>query len=232
MKYFLIAIILFSTIFIWNDTLVSKQNDQLKELEDMVEAAESNGFRLKTWSMIIREKRQIPNINSFIRNIEGYSFIELTDDGARKFVADGQNKNGANESILIVETGSNQYQIIYEISSLSFTEEVRNYYAEKLSRITNELFTSNAQNFTCIEAVSDDIIDIVCLIKKITKKLQFATQTQLKDKHFTTWTGYTPEWDQIMEIDNQPINAQIALKNTEDHQTTLIIGTPILVTEY
>ncbi|KAB8126697.1 hypothetical protein F9U64_19350 [Gracilibacillus oryzae] len=232
MKYFLSAIILFSAIFLYNGPIFSKQEDQLNELKDMVEVTGSNGFDLENWSIIIREKRQISNIDSFISKVEGYLFIESSKEGVKKFVADGQNGNGVNEHIVIVEIGKEQYQIIYEISSPAFTKKVQNDYAEKLSRITNELFTSNAQYFTCVEAVSNDKIDIVCLIKNITKQLQMTTHSKLKDTNFTTWTGHTPEWDQVMEIDDQAINAQIAVKNTEDNQTTLIIGTPILVTEY
>ncbi|MFC4402877.1 YwmB family TATA-box binding protein [Gracilibacillus xinjiangensis] len=232
MKYYFIAIILFSAIFIWNNKNISGQGDTLTELEDMIETSEANGFGLESWSHIIREKREIPDINSFITNVEGYSFKEIKNESAKKFVADGQNNDGVNESILIVETGIQQYQIIYEIASSAWSEEVRNDYNSKISQITDGLFTSNAQNFTCVEAITDDIIDIVCLINKITEKLQISTYTQLKDSNFTTWTGHTPKWDQEIEIDNHSINAQIAVKNAEDNRTTLIIGTPILVTEY
>ena len=76
------------------------------------------------------------------------------------------------------------------------------------------------------------MIDIVCLIEKISETLNLTIYDQLKDNKFQTWTGYTPKWEQSISIDDNEINTHIAVTKGSNNQSTLIIGTPILITEY
>ncbi|MFC4386522.1 YwmB family TATA-box binding protein [Gracilibacillus marinus] len=233
---FYIGIIIFiiTTTLLWRETLATSQTDVLQPIDDMYEAITEQQFKLKKWQLMIRENRTILDIHSFIGKLEGYKIKESTNEqGVKKYIAEDTHKEiEVSESIVIVAIDDKRYQIMYEISSSKYSKEVQKDYMEKINRTTNELFTDNAQYFSCIEALNDGIMDIVCLIKKLTKQLQIDTRNQLTDENFSTWTGYTPKWEQTIVMDDYKQNAHIAVKNTEDNQTELIIGTPILVIEY
>lgn len=233
MKRFLLGgIILILIVIIWQEVEASSIESSQQQIEEMLNIAEENDFQLDKWEVVVRENLLIENVDEFIQGLGGFEIGKTQIDGVTKYRGDRHSSANIVESLLIVRTSEKEYQVIYKISSSDYSEEVKKTYLRKLDEMTEKLFTENAQYFTCLEAVKNGMIDIVCLIEKIAETLNLTIYDQLKDNKFQTWTGYTPKWEQSISIDDNEINTHIAVTKGSNNQSTLIIGTPILITEY
>lgn len=59
------------------------------------------------------------------------------------------------------------------------------------------------------------------------------TVDQLETKTFASYTGYTPEIDQWLQIGDQRINLNMAVHyNQSDHRTYVTIASPVITREY
>ncbi|SHM61822.1 YwmB family TATA-box binding protein [Gracilibacillus kekensis] len=204
------------------------------ELDDMIEIIDEQQLNLSNWQTTIKETQKINDISSFKKKLKGYQLNMVENDSNIKYQSNTQERGGINETVLIVRTSSekNTYKIIYTISSTDTTTEVLDIYKNRVDSITKVLFTENAQIFSCVEAWKSGIIDIVCFIEFVKKSLDMTIIDEIKDSHFYSWTGFTPEWDESLIQDTEEFNIQIAVREGIGDRTTVTIGTPILINEY
>lgn len=239
MKYLFITLVTVGMMFWIDQTLIETKTDMDNdnEIDDMIEIVDQYNLQLSNLQTTIKESRKITDINSFIATINGYqlSMQENEENSRIKFESDRQESTGISESLLLVRTDEqkNHYQVIYTITSTEAAPDVLNLYKERTRTITNELFTENAQYFTCVEAWNDGIIDIVCLINFLNKRLNLTIIDEINEPHFHSWTGFTPDWNNKLKQQNdEKINVQIAVRERIGERTTVTIGTPILIHEY
>ncbi|WP_018930773.1 YwmB family TATA-box binding protein [Gracilibacillus lacisalsi] len=239
MKYFFILLatvgMMFSVDQLLTETKTNIENQ--KEIDELIELVEEQDLQLSNLQTTIKEEMEIADIESFISEINGYQLDiqEKDQDKNRlKFSSDRQENNGITESILLVRTNEQeeQYQVIYTITATETAPEVLKVYKEKIKTITNGLFTKNAQYFSCVEAWKDGIIDIVCFINFVKTRLNMTITDEIKEPDFYTWTGYTPKWNNKLQLNDEEINLQIAVRERIGDRTTITIGTPILIHEY
>ncbi len=243
MKYLFLLLATVGMMFFIDQLLIeTKTNTESQnELEDMIEIVEEQNLNLSKLQTTIKESREISDLQSFISKINGYHLNMQADDKEHnrlKFDSDRQENNGITESILLVRTNEqqNRYQVIYTINMTETTNkttpEVLEVYKEKVNSITNELFTEDAQYFSCVEAWEDGIIDIVRFIDFVKSRLKMTIIDEVKEPHFNTWTGFTPNWENKLKQNDEEINVQIAVRERIGDRTTITIGTPILIHEY
>lgn len=236
MKYLAIILsITISILFLESSTLLSSTDEpSLHELEKLLELAAEQDVNLSNWQITIKENREIEQIDRFIKLLEGYNFSKDKNSSSTKWQGNRQEKNGINESILIVRTSQeyNKYQISYTIGSQKSTSDILFLSEEKVNTVTNKFFTENAQYFACIELWKSGIIDIACFLNFVESKFNMSLVEEVKETSLKTWTGLTPVWNNELKYDNKEINFQIAIRKQIEDRTTIQIGTPILINEY
>ena len=53
----------------------------------------------------------------------------------------------------------------------------------------------------------------------------------LEEIAFVSVSAYTEEWKDALAVNREKMNVQVALRNT-DNKTTVVVGTPIITSEY
>ncbi|GAE92496.1 hypothetical protein JCM21714_1500 [Gracilibacillus boraciitolerans JCM 21714] len=234
MKY----LFLFLFLFTWSSIFAlhvesHKDTNNVKQIEDMLELVDQQNLNLLKWQTIIKETREINNINQFKDHLKGYQMSVTKNKSHITFTKDTQETGGFNEQILLVKANmQNTYQVIYIIESSKTTTEVLEAYKKRMNTITSDLFTKNAQTFSCIEAWKNDIIDIVRFINIVNSTLKMSIIDETKENNFYTWTGYTKKWTDTIQQDEKEFNIQIAVRAGLGDRTNVTIGTPILINEY
>ncbi|SFM16260.1 TATA-box binding [Gracilibacillus orientalis] len=239
MKYLFILLATVGMMFFVDQLFIETKTNiaNQKEIDDMIELVEEQNLKLSNLQTTIRESMEISDIDSFISKINGYQLtIQKNDEehNRLKFDSDRQENSDITETLLLVRTNEqeNQYQVIYTISMTETAPAVLKVYKEKINSMTNELFTENAQYFSCVDAWKDGIIDIVCFIDFVKSTLNMTIIDETKEPHFNTWTGFTPKWENKLKQNDEEINLQIAVRERIGDRTTVTIGTPILIHEY
>ncbi|GAA0289513.1 hypothetical protein GGQ92_002444 [Gracilibacillus halotolerans] len=228
MKYlFLISALTISFLF----SSMTAQSE-FHTIDDMVELAREQNMNLANWQMTIRELVLIQDITSFIEYQTGKGFyIGKKKDG--NIQLNRQKQSGLNETLLLVYTNDkDMYHVSYFISSEEYSNEMKKNADNYIKSVKNDVFSQNAQKFSCIFTNFDGIIDFDVLKKSAINRLNLRTIEETREDHFWTWSAHNPKWEHNIEINDEQMNIQIAVKHTENNQSNIIIGTPILISEY
>ncbi len=215
------------------DQAIGKQSS-FNEIEEMIYISEENDFRLNKWQFMIQESREV-DIQGLLDSLEERGVHLKKEVGADsiKYVGNRQKMADWNETFIIVRAKeSSIYQLKYIITGSEFDQSLHQDYKGYVESITKDLFTENAQNFSCIESVNSGMIDIVSFIKSVEQYLDLKYIDKIEEENFYTWSGYTPKWENVIPLGESDMNVQIALREKPEDKTILTIGTPILVTEY
>ncbi|WP_130859281.1 YwmB family TATA-box binding protein [Gracilibacillus phocaeensis] len=204
-----------------------------EEIGDMLATFQTYDLNLANLQTTIKETRKISEMDRFIESMKGYHMNIVENEKNIRFESADKNKMPTQETLLLVPTAKDStYQIIYTISSPLDQMKVLDTYHLKVKKVTNELFSQNAQYFSCLEAWKDDIIDIVSFIKFVKKQLDITIIDEINEPEFYTWTGYTKQWTNKLKQQDDDINVHIAVSERIGDKTNITIGTPILITEY
>ncbi|WP_066188074.1 YwmB family TATA-box binding protein [Gracilibacillus timonensis] len=204
-----------------------------EEIGDMLATFQTYDLNLANLQTTIKETRKISEMDRFIESMKGYHMNIVENEKNIRFESADKNKMTTQETLLLVPTAKDStYQIIYTISSPLDQMKVLDTYHLKVKKVTNELFSQNAQYFSCLEAWKDDIIDIVSFIKFVKKQLDITIIDEINEPEFYTWTGYTKQWTNKLKQQDDDINVHIAVSERIGDKTNITIGTPILITEY
>lgn len=228
MKYFLLAIV-FTISFLFSSPT---PHTEFTKIDDMLEFTDEHGTNLVNWQITFRELVSIQDITSFIDKQMGKGFyISKKNDG--KYELNRQKKSGLNETLLLVYSNDrDNYQIIYSVSSDEISNEMKKIADNYIKTVKKDVFSKNVEKFSCIFTNFDGIIDFGVLKKSAINRLDLRTIEETREDQFWTWTAHNPNWDHHIEINEEQMNTQIAVKHTENNESNIIIGTPILISEY
>lgn len=238
MKKLAILLTVAMCILICKESIILSETSEptTYEVEKLLQFTDDLDLKLSNWQITIKENREIIDIARFIDNMSGYKLTKDTDNPI-KWSGNRQEMSGIDESILLVRTNEkeNKYQISYTISfdsENSIKADGLHAANKKLKTITKDLFTRDAQYFSCIEVWNNGKIDIAYFLKKAELNLNMTIYDEVNEPILQTWTGWTAEWENSLRHHNKKINCQIAIKKGIDDRTTIQIGTPILINEY
>lgn len=229
MKYFLFVIAIILSIFISN----SATHTEIGKVEEMYQLADQQNLNLVNWQIVIRDSISIDDISSFVENQIGKDFyVSERVDG--KIKLNRQKKSRLNETLLLVSKyNENRYEVIYSISAEEFDQNFKKVAEKYIKNVENNIFSADAQKFSCIYTNFDGIIEFGEFKKIAKNRLNLQTIDETREDKFWTWTAHHPNWDNgINTRDDERMNIQIAVKHTENEQSNVIIGTPILISEY
>ncbi|CUB09012.1 hypothetical protein BN2127_JRS1_00796 [Bacillus cereus] len=205
-----------------------------QKMESMIEAVEKNDAKVEKWSWLARETKTISNIHTFQKllndvkdkaNIQKWE-LEQSPDG---YKATSYKKFSSYEERVVVtwskeNTKENTF-IIFEVSGAKWDPK----YIQK----TNKIFSEKPIIYTCVQGVLNDKIEGVLQNKtnQVLKDLSARAIEQIEERAFVSVSAYNKKWDDALSTNREKINVQIAIRST-DNKDTIVVGTPIITSEY
>ena len=205
-----------------------------QKMESMIAAVEKNDAKVEKWSWLARETKTISNIHTFQKllndvkdkaNIQKWE-LEQSPDG---YKATSYKKFSSYEERVVVtwskeNTKENTF-IIFEVSGAKWDPK----YIQK----TNKIFSEKPIIYTCVQGVLNDKIEGVLQNKtnQVLKDLSARAIEQIEERAFVSVSAYNKKWDDALSTNREKINVQIAIRST-DNKDTIVVGTPIITSEY
>ncbi|MEJ9254730.1 YwmB family TATA-box binding protein [Bacillus wiedmannii] len=205
-----------------------------QKMESMIATLEKNDAKVEKWSWLARETKTISNIHMFQRllndvkdkaNIQKWE-LEQSPDG---YKATSYKKFSSYEERVVVtwskeNTKENTF-IIFEVSGAKWDPK----YIQK----TNKIFSEKPIIYTCVQGVLNDKIEGVLQNKtnQFLKDLSARAIEQIEERAFVSVSAYNKKWDDALSTNREKINVQIAIRST-DNKDTIVVGTPIITSEY
>lgn len=205
-----------------------------QKMENMIAAVEKNDAKVEKWSWLARETKTISNIRTFQKllndvkdkaNIQKWE-LEQSPDG---YKATSYKKFSSYEERVVVtwskeNTKENTF-IIFEVSGAKWDPK----YIQK----TNKIFSEKPIIYTCVQGVLNDKIEGVLQNKtnQVLKDLSARAIEQIEERAFVSVSAYNKKWDDALSTNREKINVQIAIRST-DNKDTIVVGTPIITSEY
>lgn len=205
-----------------------------QKMESMIAAVEKNDAKVEKWSWLARETKTISNIHTFQKllndvkdkaNIQKWE-LEQSPDG---YKATSYKKFSSYEERVVVtwskeNTKENTF-IIFEVSGAKWDP--------KYIQGTNKIFSEKPIIYTCVQGVLNDKIEGVLQNKtnQVLKDLSARAIEQIEERAFVSVSAYNKKWDDALSTNREKINVQIAIRST-DNKDTIVVGTPIITSEY
>ncbi|MEH0979505.1 YwmB family TATA-box binding protein [Bacillus mobilis] len=205
-----------------------------QKMESMIATLEKNNAKVEKWSWLARETKTISNIHTFQKllndvkdkgNIQKWE-LEQSPDG---YKATSYKKFSSYEERVVVtwskENNKENTFIIFEVSGAKWDPK----YIQK----TNKIFSEKPIIYTCVQGVLNDKIEGVLQNKtnQVLKDFSARAIEQIEERAFVSVSAYNKKWDDALSTNREKINVQIAIRST-DNKDTIVVGTPIITSEY
>lgn len=126
--------------------------------------------------------------------------------------------------------------LTYELIGFTWDEQIKNDADHLFSTRTTDLFSESPAVFTCLSGKLDDTMGHIVLkdeARKLMHKFDANFVEDMQEETFVSLSAYTTLWHSSLLTNNKKMNLQIALRKQKvDDPITVMIGTPILTTEY
>ncbi|MFK2797051.1 YwmB family TATA-box binding protein [Bacillus cereus] len=234
MKLKAILIVVLSVVLFLVGYREMKPISDEQKMESMIKALEKNDAKVEKWSWLARETKTISNIHTFQKllndvkdkaNIQKWE-VEQSPDG---YKATSYKKFASHEERVVVtwskeNTKENTF-IIFEVSGAKWDPK----YVQKV----NKIFSEKPIIYTCVQGVLNDKIEGVLQNKtnQVLKDLSARAIEQVEERAFVSVSAYNKKWDDALSTNREKINVQIAIRST-DNKDTIVVGTPIITSEY
>ncbi|MEN1967690.1 YwmB family TATA-box binding protein [Lentibacillus sp. N15] len=210
------------------------------EMIDLAAVVMKHDLTVETWQVTVKEEKSRKEIRNLVKQLKNSYLVstEKTENVIKYSFSDAHKTVGIIESfkVIIPKNPAYKSEVIAVIEGNHWDKSVKQNYTSTINALPENMFTKNAQKFTCLTTESNGIIDSDVFLKKFMQDFQIdqvSTQTDTV-KHSTIKKniyGYTPLWDRYIDVNGTATNVQVAV-NDNNENTKLTIGTPILVTEY
>lgn len=216
---------------------MTEHSDELLEISQIVSESE---LQVSEWTVTIKEQMTSQKMHEKISLMtKKYKVDIIEDDQTFKYIIEkGEQTKSVSSSFAITIPKDNQYkaELIATIKGRDIEAITLKEYESTLSSIKNNFFSSKSKAFTCLTSINDDIIISDVFLRKVFEKLElqgiFTHYDEKSGLYDQTVYGHTELWKNEILLEDQPLNLQMVVRTDENQKQKIIIGTPILITEY
>ncbi|WP_053218103.1 YwmB family TATA-box binding protein [Virgibacillus senegalensis] len=212
---------------------------QTEPIEQLIQLAEQEQIPLEKWQVVMKDELDRNRASKIAKNLANYfpaSYINREETSqAVKWVASNLHKQTQLSETFIMIVPKKEHgkvQISYALAGENWSEQTRSIYLAKTMDVTKVLFTPDVKKFACLSMLSNDKMNKVYFFEKFVEKLNVQALDSIQEKDFTVLSGYTPYWEQTIPGKDSLMNIQLAAREDAGGNTTMTIGTPIIITEY
>lgn len=216
------------------------------EILDIIEVFEQEEINIQEWSLYTKGSLDsIQNEKEFDVKIEELTILtkqfswSATKEGNQfKAVGVRNYNNSIKEKITLATTfkSNTPYTyLIYEATGTGWSEEDYKAFLPIFNHIKTDILLGDSTNFSCVKGNFNDNIEEVLYDKAEGLLNEFDAQIVelVNEETFVSITAYTKQWVKYLPTINGKMNVQLALRNIGlGGKTTVVIGTPIITSEY
>lgn len=232
-------VILLLTVFFISFQQPIKEDPQ--PIEFIAQVAEEENLNIKYWQVLMDEKIPRGEFDELMNILESnYSITTLKENNTIKYTMKETDKGiGMNHTFHAVIPSDNLEDVTLQlvIKGTHWDEQTKHRYKDLTKTLQYDYSIQFGRTFTCLKLVDNAIINDGSYDERILKKLNIKNLNEQYDNvHKSTYIaeyyGYTPLWDEKIVVNDEKINVQMVIKETENNHTEIIIGTPIVLNEY
>jgi hypothetical protein len=207
----------------------------------IAEGMEKQNVQINKWSLYSKknfEKKSVSEVKQMTDQYRQYNWTYEEDEHVFKAIGVLENKaKNATEKLQIMTTLTNDYTesyILYEVvgnGSQAKWNNVTDYFSQQAF----DIFKENTTIYACVFGTVDDMMEssLIEMSKKIVTEFKANPIEQLVEQDFLSVSARTPVWEDAIPTANGEMNIQIAMRTDGmGEETTVIIGTPIITSEY
>lgn len=216
-----------------------KEKDELIQMASLIKALD---LQIATWEVTIKETIYTKNIEDIIQDFKNSHLVTVHEDENRikyKVLFQQPQQHGLEQELQVVVSKHDEFraELSAVIKGSTWDETILKEYKAMLELLLDSYFSHSASMFTCLETHNDDIIKEANFFNKIRQSFKIkheSTQIDTSQKNISKKIiyGYTDLWKQKIVMEDQPMNVQFVIKNMDNENSHLIVGTPILINEY
>ncbi|SEO23759.1 TATA-box binding [Amphibacillus marinus] len=202
-------------------------------LQELINFAQENQYAVASGEWVVKETFSEAMLSDILANIEQANFIAINNKEQSEVLRfERKQTNNLIETVTIfTREHNNERLVIYHLSG-DIKELERKPVDKKINSFIGTIYTNEKLDYACISLSQNGIIDTRYFITDLKANLQIREINRLEESNFVVITGYTEQFKQSIPIENDKMNVQIASRTGANGETTFIIGTPILTTEY
>lgn len=217
-----------------------------RPIDDMVEVFEKNNIAIEEWSFYAKENiTSVHDYDDFLKLVQlkqkqtDNRFNWTISEEEDKWVATGIfTDDKKTETIKILSTPINQKSytyLVYDAKGAQLERDLMDSFYNSFESTMKDIFLENATIFTCLKGEYNDRIEGV-LYNQVDYLLEEFNAEEIeatKEETFVSVSAYTDNWKNDIPTLNEKMNIQIALRNSGlGSKTTIVVGTPIITSEY
>jgi hypothetical protein len=237
-----IAIVAFTMFIVF--TLVANHigaAENESKISRIAEGMEEQNVQIDKWSLYAKksvDEKTISEVKHIADLHRQYNWTFEKDNDVFKAIGVFENKEkNVTEKLQILTTLTNDYSqsyILYEARGEG-TQNDWNKVNEYFSEQAFDIFHEDVTTFACVIGSIDDKMKFSVYQKsdELLKEFKANPIEQLKEQDFLSVSAKTSVWEDFLPTKNGEMNIQIALRTDGmGDKTTVVIGTPIITSEY
>lgn len=232
-------IILIGMILLLFSTKTTAYTEE-SELEQLASIVMDNKLDISSWQVVNKEKLTKNKLELMLETLKSkYTYNTEENKQIIKYSFRGNIEKEMNifYEIIIPKNNQEKGQLVVTVKGTTLNEKTLLNYKNIINPIKDLYFTPFVKVYTCLNTNNNDIIKTVDFLSNLGQQLELIHTFSQTDKveqspHEKIIYGYTPLWNQKIQVDERLINIQIAIKRTDNEQFNFLIGTPILINEY
>ncbi|WP_110112601.1 YwmB family TATA-box binding protein [Bacillus sp. CGMCC 1.16541] len=232
-------------LFIYHGNYVSQAQSNDRTIVQLAQVLQQQEIDVDEWSLYAKEEVTsiqdeddfYKKINELKRVFSGFNWELKREREVWKAV--GLNVSGSiTEKITFAYTPTKKMKhayILYHVTGIGWSNDKWRSYEEMFQARYDKLFLSNPIIFSCIKGELDDKMESVLSLEidHLLKAFHATPVESITEESFVSVSAYTELWENAISTKEQQMNLQIALRETGlGGQTTLVVGTPIITSEY
>lgn len=217
-----------------------------RPLEHSIAVMEEHDMALQEWSVYTKRSLKVDNQQGFQaelaklkkRSPDAKWQVQLDADTWRAIGTSQLDDNVVEQITLVTKhprKGISSTYLMYEVKGNLWDKSEWNEIAAEASARAYSIFQKHTTFYTCAKGLAGDKMEGV-LYNSATELLEDFSAEEVEamsEETFVSVSAYTNEWETVLPTANGKMNLQIALRNTGlDSPTTVVIGTPIITSEY
>ncbi|MCM3163804.1 YwmB family TATA-box binding protein [Metabacillus litoralis] len=215
--------------------------ERQSKLLQIAKGMEHQDIDIKEWSLYAKQvvsNKSIGEVKQMTDQYRQFNWTFSEDDNVHKAIGVYNNREkNVTEKLQILNTLTNnqsQSYILYEVKGVNSQKNWNNI-NEYFQTNAFDIFHEKPTTFACMAGIINDNMEGVLnqKSKNLLKEFEAKPVEQLQEPDFLSVSAKTPIWEDTIPTDENNMNIQIALRTDGlGGKTTVVIGTPIITSEY
>ncbi|MDQ0244849.1 hypothetical protein J2S09_002420 [Bacillus fengqiuensis] len=237
--------ILFITFFIYHGSYAKTETNKEPALVQIMKVLEQQPLEINEWSLYAREaltpmKNQKEFDMKFLElkeTFQGFKWELKRESETWRAVGTLTSQDiSMEETIQLVWTPEKERNYTYLLYSAKGEQwESNQKYTDMYGNRYHKLFTSNPTIFSCVKGQFNDKIDsgLSLEARQLLNEFRAEPRESLVEESFVSMSAYTEMWEEALPTEQHRMNLQIGMRKMGmGGETTFVVGTPIITSEY